>query len=267
MNEGKTTIFCTECGKPLLVPINQGAIRVTCPACKHKFDWSPGGHAQLNSAQVRQSLPSPVGQSPPAVTTEKRKIPFRCAVTGKIFSAVFVRANPREKFKIVEMEKATVMKSGAVTNVHSEGHGETRGPQQQTETFKVDDFDFTKWHCLHCGLNLKEQVSICFVRCGDCQENVCGGRVRVEGTWKQKQIFSCHDGCGSEGVLEGRIESYDGSSIKQQSRINSKPQLGYSSADRNSQRLTSGDKLQPNTLKDGSPARDKPRTLLPPKKG
>lgn len=259
MDEHKTTISCLnpECGRPLRVPINHGAIRVTCPACKHKFDWSSGGHAQLNSAQVRQSLPSNKSQSHPALTTEKRIIPFRCAVTGKKFSAIFVRTNPREMFKIIEMAKAATIHDDATITDQNKRH-ETRGPQQQTETFNNDDFDFAKWDCPYCGLNKKELVSSVFVQCGSCREYVCGGRVRIEGAREQKQIFSCHDGCGRESVIEGLIESYDGSNVK--------PQLGHSSTDRNNQRLTSGSKLQPKALEDRSPARDQPRSL-PPKKG
>lgn len=266
MDEHKTTIFCIDCGRSLRVPVNRGAIRVTCPACKHKFDWSSGGHAQLDGAQVRQSLPTHKGQSPSIATTEKRRIPFRCAVTGRKFSAIFVRTNSREKFKIVEMAKAATIHDDATITDHNKRHDETRGPQQHTETFRDNDFDFATWHCPYCGLNKKEQVSSIFVQCGSCREYVCGGRVRIEGTREQKQIFSCHDGCGRVSVIEGLIESYDGSNVKPQSGISPKPQLGHSSADRNNQRLTSGDKLQPNTLKDGTPACDQPRTL-PPKKG
>lgn len=39
----KRTISCLNpaCGRPLLVPVDQGALRVTCPTCRHKFDWPP----------------------------------------------------------------------------------------------------------------------------------------------------------------------------------------------------------------------------------
>ena len=33
-------IFCIKCGKPMLVPINSGTIKVICPKCDYSFTYS-----------------------------------------------------------------------------------------------------------------------------------------------------------------------------------------------------------------------------------
>lgn len=35
------TIQCSQCQANLRVPLDKGAIKVTCPRCKNSFDWSP----------------------------------------------------------------------------------------------------------------------------------------------------------------------------------------------------------------------------------
>ena len=34
-------IECDQCHANLRVPIDKGSIKVTCPKCKHVFDWAP----------------------------------------------------------------------------------------------------------------------------------------------------------------------------------------------------------------------------------
>jgi glutaredoxin 3 len=32
---------CEQCHAKLRVPIDKGSLKVTCPQCKHVFDWTP----------------------------------------------------------------------------------------------------------------------------------------------------------------------------------------------------------------------------------
>jgi len=41
-NEPKIIIRCEKCKKRLRIPLRAGTLRVTCPACRHEFDYTSG---------------------------------------------------------------------------------------------------------------------------------------------------------------------------------------------------------------------------------
>ncbi len=72
------------------------------------------------------------------------------------------------------------------------------------DVFNIEEFNFNGWYCPCCGYGKDEPVEFRFVRCGRCNEYVCGARVRrmPDG----KIFFRCHDKCGHSGILgEGKI--------------------------------------------------------------
>lgn len=116
--------------------------------------------------------------------SERRVLPYRCAVTGRRFYAVFERAPDAETFTVSAVEK--------------EGGAQERdlagaAAADARKEYRVEDFDMSGRACPWCG---HMEFSI---NCNKCREAVCGGR-----TWRTESgqlAFRCHDECRNTGVL------------------------------------------------------------------
>jgi len=176
--EATTFIPCNNpnCNKTLRVPLNRGRLKITCPHCKENFLWD---------------------------SLSTRELDFRCAKTGKQFRVIFTRVNHNHNFRIARILNS--IEQTLITNQSSfssspELHYHTEAEQK----FDAKDFDFSGWHCPHCGH--KERPL--FIKCGTCQECVCGTRViKVTDT---VSTFECHDGCRGSGEIKGEITDYTG---------------------------------------------------------
>jgi len=156
----------------------------------------------VKKLEAASGQPVPSGRLPQsshgeATMAEQRMVQFRCAETGKLFFVFFVKQSPSHTFQVVSVSR----ERSAPSRV-SQDHSLQNSSRTET-SFDASDFDWTDWFCPYCG------HKDTFVKCGQCQEVVCGGRVRElqDGT----KSYACHDGCGSTGKIEGHIESYKGS--------------------------------------------------------
>ncbi len=177
---------------------------------------------------------------------DDRVLYFRCAETGKRFSVTFHRYSPAHKFQIVRvtseepaaaapekmpaetvtLQPMTVMQhvvddiqerglSAVGSLLKSAGQRLVKELNSQLQAssplfgneFAISDFDMAGWYCPHCNHGHYRAEEALFVQCGKCREYVCGARARTVG---DKQIFSCHNGCGGGGEVSGTMTSYRG---------------------------------------------------------
>lgn len=132
-----------------------------------------------------------------AAIPEQRRIQFRCGETGRLFFVFLARHSPSHAFQIVSVSKEKNAFSGGCQE-HS-----VQNSNRAEKSFDASDFDWTGWFCPYCGHRDT------FFQCGQCQELVCGRRVRQlqDGTLS----FACHDRCGHTGKITGHIKSFKGS--------------------------------------------------------
>lgn len=84
-----------------------------------------------------------------------------------------------------------------------------RDPVEQPEELKESDsFSIPthqmNWEGFECFCGLTSTTATLWVRCGRCQEYICGGRTK--GNW-----FVCTDTCGSEGEMRSGLTEVAGS--------------------------------------------------------
>lgn len=176
-------------------PIDRVNKNKTLAAKLRQQDWVK----KLEAASGKPVQPGrfPRGSSEGTSVPERCRLQFRCAKTGRLFFVFLARYSPSHAFQIVSVSKKT----------STLGRGykkQSLKDSSQTEvSFDAEHFDTTGWFCPHCG------HSYTFVKCTECHELVCGGRIRQlqDGTLS----FACHDRCGHTGEIEGHIKSFKGS--------------------------------------------------------
>jgi hypothetical protein len=118
-------------------------------------------------------------------------IPMRCSQTGRLFCACLVWNAQQSRFRFARALLPGSVPSSVVP--------------VKAGTLSHSESDWSGFACPCCGHSVTWPQ---FVRCGTCQELVCGARCRrlQDGRFH----FQCHDGCGGGGICSGHIESYDG---------------------------------------------------------
>lgn len=188
----------------------------TLAAKLHQQDWVK--KLEAASGQPVPSVRLPRSSHGGATMAEKRMVQFRCAEKGKLFFVFFVKHNPSHTFQVVSVSKERNAPSRG-----SQDHSLRNSSRTET-SFDASDFDWTDWFCPYCG------HKDTFVKCGQCQEIVCGSRVceLQDGT----KSYACHDGCGGTGKIEGYIKTYTGTEAKKSSSFSLEsprhPSLGTS---------------------------------------
>ncbi len=136
-------------------------------------------------------------------TMEKCVLQFRCAKNGQPFCVGFQRASSQELFKIVS---TWTIESRQETSDLTHQNSQT-SYEQNHNSFDHANFDFTGWCCPHCGHRRNGNISD-FIQCGSCRELVCSGRLQqlIDGSL----FFTCHNGCGNKGKVEGEIKGFQG---------------------------------------------------------
>lgn len=127
--------------------------------------------------------------------SESFMVDMRCAIDGQAFRVVFDKADRSKKWRI-----ASVLPHVAVQT------GPTAAAPAISE-LEADDLDWSGWHCPICGYG-RTAVPREFFRCGECQEFICGAKVRTVGS--DIQTVECRPGCNGTGRLTGQIISYPG---------------------------------------------------------
>lgn len=122
--------------------------------------------------------------------TETCIVPCRCAVTGKPFMALFERADPGDRFRVLRIDRQN--EDGSAGN-RSGVRGPRSPAREISKTYDAHDFSMRGLVCPWCGDHTTTVI------CSDCGETVCGGRVRTHEDGRR--TFVCHDGCGRSGTL------------------------------------------------------------------
>src|SRR4051794_26690628 len=91
-------------------------------------------------------------------------VPMRCARTGKRFFAAYKWNKLRSRYVLQELALAESVPNSAVA-LGSEC------------TCTEPEFDNTGFACPLCGHSVDTNVAVSFVKCGKCNELVCGGRI------------------------------------------------------------------------------------------
>ena len=188
-------------------------LRISCKSCRTQWVWAP-----------------------PDDSLEKRELPFRCAQTGRRYVVEFGRYHPGSPYRVMD-----VIEEAQAIEVAREPTGPTplllkaplwqrmlapfrgkkssggvgkaaAGSAKTSQSFNAHDFDFDGWYCPCCNHARAGKVDSIFVRCTDCNECVCGGRVTL--TRKGDRMFTCHDGCGGGGKIGGTISNFDGAPVE-----------------------------------------------------
>lgn len=124
-------------------------------------------------------------------------VTYRCAVTGKPFIGIYKKLSS-QLYVLEKIENA-------------QGGAGAKGGSAPPSSFPVDlkkirDRD---WHCPWCRKAGREN-KFSFIRCGNCDEYICGGQSSIDKNGDRK--FRCHEACGNEGYITGRIRQLDGTS-------------------------------------------------------
>lgn len=127
---------------------------------------------------------------------ETLAVAFRCSQDGRAFRAVLTKDAALGKYRIEKL-----LPGMAVTASSS---GKSAGAAlESAKNLTGDLFDWSAWYCLPCGYG--KQGGNDFVKCGKCEELVCGAGIReMDGI----RTFACHKRCGNTGRIEGNIDSY-----------------------------------------------------------
>ena len=95
---------------------------------------------------------------------------FVCARVSQPFVTVFERTDPREKFKLVDVQRA------------SAGTGKASASSEQAKTFQASDFDLAGYHCPHCSSREPPFIDTF------CGNSFCGHGYRQVGAEK---VYDC----------------------------------------------------------------------------
>jgi len=141
-------------------------------------------------------LEKTTGRQPFVVSGPKTAVVgFRCSKTGRPFHVVLTQASYNHRYQISQI---VVSPSGAPAQDTGEALNFSR-------EFSNGDLDFSGWQCPHCS-HRGTGSNDSFVECTSCKKFVCGGRNRK--LPNGDILFTCHDGCGGWGTIEGFIKSY-----------------------------------------------------------
>jgi len=161
----------------------------------HQTDWVK--KLEAASGKPLQSISLPKNSDTEATVPEKLRIQFKCAKTGRLFFVFLTRHSSSHAFHVTSVSKETK----ASLN-HRQDHSLPSSSLTHT-SFEASDFDWTGWFCPYC------MHSDTFVKCPQCLEIVCGGRVRQHQNGTKS--FACYNECGHSGEIEGYIDSFSGS--------------------------------------------------------
>lgn len=159
----------------------------------------------------------PAGKPWAPLIKDSCRIVFRCAETGRPFGVQFVRKSDSERYHIVEVTHETAATDTSESRTRDDPQGQAR---PANAAFDASQFDFTGWFCPQCTWR---DGLIPFVHCAKCGEYVCGGRVRpVRGA---RGFFTCHDGCGNRGEVDGFITWLSGEPVEAPPQHSPSPEL------------------------------------------
>lgn len=179
------TLACQSCGHRVRLPIDWATVTLRCPSCNNEAEWTTEATRPLTP---KHALAQPFRPT----TADAIDVLFHCAQDGNSFSVTFGRPSPNEKYQIRSINPSR--------RFHNIGIGAST-----SDSFDPKSLDFAGWHCACCGFRGPWPAS---VKCGTCNRLVCGCRViSIQGG---RQTFQCAPDCGSSGVLEGEIASFDG---------------------------------------------------------
>ena len=178
---------------------------VKCPACGLGLRGLPEHRRLLVTCPSNAGGCGTKFYHPP---TERSTITMRCSRDGSPFWVTFKREAPHPKFTIERIIRAT-------------GKGDDPAASK-SGNYAADIYDVHNFYCPCCGYapeNGPQQVF--YVRCGSCQELICGGQVynKLDSPTTTVQWFVCHPACGHQSPLAGRIEEYQATRTTSAARL------------------------------------------------
>src|ERR1043165_1393574 len=70
-SDNKAVLFCPSCSRMMRVPTDCGPLVVTCPRCRHRFDWGPPAHTDEPGSHGGGMTPSDPPQEPQPASTDE----------------------------------------------------------------------------------------------------------------------------------------------------------------------------------------------------